>query len=117
MIEHRRLVDVLVLIVLSLLPISSHAQGPPINTDTPIMLGLEGRGVRTFLKVVRMDKLLENGEKIPDPMDRSVTVFLFPVVVPFNLTATTQVGVIAPFLTKDLKSTAGDNSQTGFGSR
>lgn len=37
------------------------AQGPPINTDTPIMLGLEGRGVRTFAKYLldQRDRKLE----------------------------------------------------------
>lgn len=29
------------------------AIGPPINTDTPITLGLQGRGVRTFAKMTR----------------------------------------------------------------
>lgn len=115
MIAYKRLVGSLTLIVLSLLSGTGRAQGPPINTDTPIMLGLEGRGVRTFVKVVRMDKLLQDGEEIPDPMDRSMTVFIYPLVVPFNLTSTTQIGVIAPFLTKDLKSNTGDNSQSGFG--
>ncbi|MDH3246589.1 MAG: hypothetical protein OEM26_18355 [Saprospiraceae bacterium] len=27
------------------------AQGPPITTETPIMLGLEGSAIRTFLKI------------------------------------------------------------------
>ena len=115
MIEYKRLVGSLALMALSLLPVNGRAQGPPINTDTPIMLGIEGRGVRTFIKAVRMDQLLQDGEEIPDPMDRSVTVFLYPLVVPFNLTPTTQIGVIAPFLTKDLKSNTGGNSQSGFG--
>lgn len=115
MIAPKNLFASVVLIVLALLAIDSRAQGPPINTDTPIMLGIEGRGVRTFIKAARMDKLLKDGDEIPNPMDRSVTAFLFPLVVPFNLTTTTQVGVIAPFLTRKLESSTGDNSESGFG--
>ncbi len=37
------------------------AQGPPINTDTPIMLGVQGRGVRTFVKIIRRDTLFGLG--------------------------------------------------------
>ena len=115
MIEHKRIVGSLALIVLLLLPVTGRGQGPPIHTDTPIMLGLEGRGVRTFVKVVRMDKLLQDGQEISNPMDSSMTVFIYPLVIPFNFTPTTQIGVIVPFLTKDLKSNTGDNSQSGFG--
>ncbi len=32
--------------------INISAQGPPIFTDTPIMLGLEGKGLRTFGNIV-----------------------------------------------------------------
>ena len=39
--------------LLSLAAVPALAIGPPINTDTPITLGLEGRGVRSFVKVVR----------------------------------------------------------------
>jgi len=79
------------------------------------MLGLEGRGVRTFLRVLRKDRLLRGGERISDPMERSVTVFLYPLIVPYNLTTTTQVGLIAPFLTKVLSSKNGEMSRSGFG--
>ncbi len=110
-----RLLAPLVLCLLAILPAASSAQGPPINTDTPIMLGIEGRGFRSFLKVVRMDELLRDGDEIPDLMDRSVTVFMYPIALPYNLTPTTQIGVIAPFLTKDVESNAGDDSRSGFG--
>ena len=61
------------------------AQGPPIHTDTPIMLGLAGRGVRSFGKVVHRGKLFEGGDAIDNPDDREVTIVQFPVVVPYNL--------------------------------
>ena len=61
------------------------AQGPPIHTDTPVMLGLAGRGVRSFGKVVRRGKLFEDGDAIDNPDGRKVTIVQFPVVVPYNL--------------------------------
>jgi hypothetical protein len=91
------------------------AQGPPIHTDTPIMLGIQGRGARTFLRVVRKDKLLRDGEEIPDPRNRTTTSHLTPLAVPYNLATTFQVGVLIPFLTRNLESTAGDQSNTGLG--
>lgn len=96
-------------------PDFSRAQGPPIFTDTPIMLGLEGRGVRTFLQVVRRDGLLQDGEQIPDSLDQSVTTYLYPLIVPVNLRTTTQLGAVVPFLTREVESTAGSMTESGLG--
>jgi len=79
------------------------------------MLGLEGRGVRTFLQVERRDGLLQDGEQIPDSLDRSVTTYLYPLIVPVNLRTTTQVGAVVPFLTRRVESTAGTMTETGLG--
>jgi len=79
------------------------------------MLGLEGRGARSFLKVVRKDKLLQDGEEITDPMDRSVTAYITPIAVPYNLFPTLQVGTVVPFVTKQLMSAGGDRTQSGIG--
>ena len=64
---------------------NTKAQGPPIFTDTPIMLGLEGRGLRTFGKYISK----ENG-----------TVYIHPIAIPYNFSSKWQVGVIAPFVNK-----------------
>lgn len=103
------------ILVLVIAPNASRAQGPPIQTDTAIMLGLEGRGVRTFLRVMRQDELLQDGNEIPDSLDRSATVFVYPVAVPYNLTPTLQVGAVVPFLTKDLDSREGGDTRSGLG--
>ncbi len=58
------------------------AQGPPIFTDTPIMLGLEGRGIRTFGRYINKE---------------NVSIYLQPIAIPYNLTAKWQVGTIVPF--------------------
>lgn len=96
-------------------PQGARAQGPPIQTDTAIMLGLEGRGVRTFLKVTRKDKLLQDGDEITDPMGQSATIFVYPIAVPYNLSHTFQVGGVVPFLTKDLESVTGNKTGSGLG--
>jgi len=90
------------------------AQGPPINTDTPIMLGLEGGGIRTFAKFVRRTTLLQDGDEIPDDMDRQVTVRVTPIAIPYNLFSDRfQMGVIVPFV--DVDSTVQDMSSFGIG--
>ncbi len=97
------------------MPVTSRAQGPPILTDTPIMLGLEGRGVRTFLKIVRKGTLLRDGNEITDPMDRSITAYVLPLALPYNFTPTLQVGAVVPFVSKTLDSRDTDKTHSGVG--
>ena len=71
------------------------SQGPPIFTDTPIMLGLEGRGIRTFGNIISK----ENGR-----------AYVQPLAVPYNITSKWQVGAIVPFVSK-----SPNESQSGSG--
>lgn len=92
------------------------AQGPPINTDTPIMLGLQGRGIRAFGKIVRKATLRNDGSEIPDPLDREVTAWVTTVVLPYNLfNDKFQVAIIVPFMNVDMNSSGGDASSAGIG--
>ncbi|MFQ5584329.1 MAG: transporter [Calditrichia bacterium] len=92
------------------------AQGPPINTDTPIMLGLEGRGIRTFARVTRKAALLQDGKEIKDDKNREVTVGVLPVILPYNLFSDRfQAGIIAPFVSIRTRTTAEDISSSGLG--
>lgn len=84
------------LIVLSM-TLEVYAQGPPIFTDTPIMLGLEGRGIRTFGNIVSK----ENAQ-----------AYIHPVALPYNITNKWQVGVVAPFVSKSPDGMVG---RSGFG--
>ena len=108
-------------IVLSILAVCSLAtdgwsQGPPINTDTPIMLGLEGRGLRTFGKIIRKATLRKDGSEIVDPLDQRITVWVTPLAVPYNLIGDEfQLGVIVPFMYVDLNTTVQDRSSSGIG--
>ncbi len=58
------------------------AQGPPITTDTPVMLGLAGNGIRTFGKFIIKEK---------------VKVYVHPIGIPYNVTSKFQIGAIVPF--------------------
>ena len=60
----------------------SFAQGPPITTQTPVMLGLEGNGIRTFGKFISK----ENAQAY-------VQVF----AMPFNISPKFQLGGIIPY--------------------
>lgn len=73
------------------------AQGPPIFTDTPIMLGLAGRGIRTFGNVVSKE---------------NANAYIHVTVIPYNISNKWQVGAIAPFVSK---SPNGMESNSGFG--
>lgn len=59
------------------------AQGPPIFTETPIMLGVEGRGLRTFGDIVHRE---------------NANTYIQPIAIPYNITNKWQVGAIVPFV-------------------
>lgn len=61
----------------------SYSQGPPITTETPIMLGLEGNGIRTFGKYTSKES--ENS-------------YVQVLAIPYNITARWQIGGIVPYL-------------------
>ncbi|MFQ5605747.1 MAG: transporter [bacterium] len=117
--QFRKSISVLIVVIIYLFLVSpgeTCAQGPPINTDTPIMLGLEGRGIRTFARFVRRASLLQDDKEIPDDLDQRVLVRVTPVVVPYNLFSDRfQVSVIVPFVDVDFESTTQDMSSFGIG--
>ncbi len=76
---------------------TGYTQGPPIFTDSPILLGLEGRGVRTFSKYI----VKENAQ-----------IYIHPIIVPLNITAKLVLGGIVPFVKKNPDNL---ESQSGFG--
>ena len=87
------------------MPISSTlAQGPPINTDTPILLGVSGAGARSFVKVIRKSS-----------QDKDLTVTVSPVVIPYNVSTRLLVGGIFPYFNKDLDTKAGSMRSSGLG--
>ena len=78
------------------------AQGPPITAETPVMLGLEGSGIRTFGKFISKE---------------NVTIYVQPIAIPYNITSKFQVGAIFPFkfiAPKESKTTGGFADMTVF---
>ena len=73
------------------------SQGPPIFTDSPYLLGLDGGGIRTFGKYIST----EVGQ-----------TYVQPLVVPFNVTTDFQVGGIQSYV---FRSPDNGESQSGFG--
>ncbi len=73
------------------------AQGPPIFTDTPIMLGLDGGGIRTFGHFISK---------------QNSSAYIQPITVPYNITSKWQIGANAPFVNM---ASEGAESRFGFG--
>ncbi len=90
------------------------SQGPPIHTDTPILLGLEGKAVTARAVWVRKSKLYRDATVIGDPLQREVTAWTFPVAVPYNITSDLLVGTMAPFVQVEARSIAGTNDSFGL---
>ena len=76
---------------------NTYAQGPPIFTDTPIMLGVQGRGLRTFGNIISKE---------------NANAYAQVLVVPYNINSKWQVAAVAPYLSISPKK-IGSNS--GFG--
>ncbi len=91
--------SLLFVFVISLVIFSSKifAQGPPIFTDSPLLLGLEGGGIRTFGKYIST----ESGQ-----------TYIQPLVIPYNVTTDFQIGGIQPYV---FRFPDNGESQSGFG--
>ena len=96
------------------------AQGPPMNTETAFVVGLDGAAFRTFVQTVRKSKLLQDGSRISDPLDREVQVVATPLMFPHELISNRLVvGAGIPYLDKEMRLTRDGVKQSlsdrGFG--
>ncbi|NOY48358.1 MAG: hypothetical protein GXO84_09240, partial [Chlorobi bacterium] len=73
------------------------AQGPPIFTETPILLGLDGGGIRTFGRFISKE---------------NATIYVQPIGIPYNIGSKTQVGTVLKFINKN---PSGMSAQSGIG--
>ena len=73
---------IILIFILSFLVTGGYSQGPPITTDTPVMLGLEGSGIRTFGKFISKE---------------NTKIYIQPIGIPYNITPKFQFGGIFPF--------------------
>ena len=62
-----------------------HAQGPPITVETPIMLGLEGSGIRTIGRFTS---------------GQAANGYVHVLAVPYNITNKFQVGGVLPYVVR-----------------
>ena len=85
------------LFIVGIAQVQATAQGPPVFTETPIMLGLEGRGIRTFGKFTNTD----NGN-----------TYAHIIAFPYNINEKFQVGAVIPLV---WKSPVGLDSRGGLG--
>lgn len=76
---------------------SGISQGPPITVETPVMLGLEGSGVRTFGKWISTEQSKN---------------YVHVIAIPYNFSPKFQMGAIAPFVRKNQKDL---EPETGLG--
>ena len=74
-----------------------YTQGSPITTQTPIMLRVDGNGIRTFSKFIVKEKS---------------KIYLPSLAIPYNVTSKFQIGVILPlkYITPN-----GEKTNGGFG--
>lgn len=77
--------------------LNAFAQGPPIFTETPILLGLDGGGMRTFGRFI---------------VKENATVYVQPLAIPYNLGSKTQIGTVLKFINKNPN---GMLAQSGIG--
>lgn len=77
--------------------LSGFSQGPPITVETPVMLGLEGSGIRTFGRWVSTEQ-----------SNNYIHVF----ALPYNISSEFQVGGVFPYV---FKSPIGAETVSGFG--
>ena len=99
---------------------SVSAQGPPINTDTAFVNGLQGAALRSFVFSVNRSGLVQDGEDIFDPLDREVSIFAIPIIVPYEVVKN-KLNIVGgiPVLHKRMAFTEGGErhelTNSGFG--
>lgn len=102
---------------LMLLSISqpAKAQGPPILTDTPIMLGLEGRAMM-FRTIHRANLHLRDSDgRISDPQGRQIRASMLPLALPYNITPRFQVSAMLPLSQMTMDMAGNRNTSFGIG--
>ncbi len=80
------------------------AQGPPINTDSPILLGVSGGAVRSVIKVIKKSS-----------PDEDLTITVSSVVIPYNVSTRLLVGGVFPYFNKELVTNAESMNSSGIG--
>ncbi|HCQ00827.1 MAG TPA: hypothetical protein DIT99_09055 [Candidatus Latescibacteria bacterium] len=91
-----------VLVIWFLAPASAQIYSKGARTEF-----LGGVGLRTFLRIVERGRLLQGSDEIPDPLNRSVSVRVTPVVTVYGLTRSFSLIGIGPFRNRRFERTVG----------
>ncbi|MCZ6489197.1 MAG: transporter [Acidobacteria bacterium] len=99
--------------LLLLSPVILPAQGPPINTATAFVNGLEGAAFRSFVFSVRRSGLARDGRDIADPQDREVSIHGVPLMLPYEIVKNRLVAAaVFPILRKEMRLTRDGRRRT-----
>ena len=86
------------------------AQGPPINTNTAFVTGLNGSAIRTFGKVMQKTTLFSGTRAVSNNSESAAGAFAFPVMIPFEVIPNKLVVIAAvPYLSKGMELTKNGN--------
>ena len=86
------------------------AQGPPINTNTAFVTGLNGSAIRTFGKAMQKTTLFSGARVVSNDSDRAASAFAFPVMIPYEVIPNKLVVIAAvPYLSKEMELTKNGN--------
>lgn len=97
-----RLSALAVLGVLGAAPAVS-AQSLPFNTTSAISIGFEEKAVRPFVQYMHLGRLKTGTDQVADPMNRSMSVWAMPVMVPYAISDRLIPMLAVPLVRKSLR--------------
>jgi len=108
-----------ILIVVISLSGNLYAQMMPFHGSTAMAIGFENRALRSFVKRTELSGLKRDGQFIPDPLNRKMSVTALPIVVPYAVHRRVIPIVMFPRVHKSLAMDTPDGPRTinnrGFG--
>ncbi len=91
----------------------------PIESDTALTLGFESNALRSFVRMTKKTKLLNEGNEIADPENKKVTIYNTPLILPIRLSPSLVFTIVAPLLKIESEKTSAGlqqkNSSSGIG--
>ena len=86
------------------------AQGPPINTNTAFVTGLNGSAIRTFGKAMQKTTLYSGAQAVSNNSESAANAYAFPVMIPYEVIPNKLVVIAAvPYLSKEMAQTKNGN--------
>ena len=86
------------------------AQGPPINTNTAFVTGLNGSAIRTFGKAMQRTTLYSGAQTVFNNSESAARAYAFPIMIPYEVIPNKLVMIAAiPYLSKEMGLTKNGN--------